>query len=114
MPLPISVHYGKADRGPDFIIEVTERDGTVRDITTATSPKFYLYDLVNGTLLVNGSTDGVSIVPTNQIKRIIQPSDTASEIENAVAWFTYTLAAKEESTYAVGFIVSERWKRVMI
>jgi len=114
MPLAISMHYGKGDRGPDFVVEVAERDGTVKDITTATSPLYYVYDLVNSIMLVNGSADGVTVVPPNKIKRVIQPSDTATEIEDAVAWFTYQLGGKVESTYAVGFIVSERWKRVML
>jgi hypothetical protein len=114
MSLPISIHYGKADRGPDFIVEVNEGDGSIRDISAATGVKFYVRDNVAETMIVDGSTDGVSVVPTNKLKRIIQPADTAAEIADGSAWFTYSLGGKEESTFAVTFLVSERWKRVML
>lgn len=114
MALPISIHYGKGDRGPDLILEVNEADSSIRDISAATGAKFYIRDNVTGTMIVDGSTDGVSIVPTNKLKRIIQPADTAAEIADGSAWFTYSLDSKEESTYAVAFLVSERWKRVML
>lgn len=114
MALAKSIHYGKGDTGPAFVMQIYQADGAAKDISTATSPKFYVWDRVNGTMIVDGSSTGVSIVGTNQLKRVLQTGDTAAEIEDGLAWFTYTLGGVTESTYAVGFIVSERYKRVML
>jgi len=113
VPNPISVHYGKGDTGPDFVIEVSNADGSAKNISGAINPTFYVYDLTNRAMLVDASSAGVTIVGTNQLKRVLQTTDTNAEIGNAMAWFTYSLAGKIESTKAVGFLVSERWKRLM-
>lgn len=113
MSLPVSVHYAVGDKGPDFVAEAYEPDGSNKDLSGAASITFSIYDLEAEAYIVEANATGVTLVGTQQFKRVLQTTDTAAELNNCVAWFSYELSSKPETTYAVGFRVSQPWKRRM-
>ena len=108
-----SIDYALGATGPAFVMFVKRPDGTGVTATGASGGRFYLYDYDTGLYVADESQTGVTIEADDplEIKRVIQLSDTVSEIKNGAAWFVYTVGGKYEYTTVVVFTVTPPYKR---
>lgn len=89
------------DSGTSVLLDVnvTNPDGTVRDITGG-ALAFRVYDSPNGTLLFNGSTD-ITTPETGEGSAFLVPEDT-SEVNGFHVWhFKITLTEADGGEWVV-------------